>query len=525
VSTTSTTVRSMPPPSIGSVLNNVSRQGVVVLLTRAAALVLGITTTLLLSRLLGPTGLGQFRLGSVVVQLLTTFCLLGLDAGLSRYLPVLEANGGNGSRALLVRSSRVAIAISLALSLALLFAAPALATYYFHSPEMTNVMRVFSLQVPVLVIFRFLAGAVKAAKRVDFGSKITNIFSPAVFLALMGLIAFVYPGLYGAIAARILAQLAAVVCLLLFVTRRYPKNATIEPIADNVFRDYLRLSIPLFVIGIGYQLLNQMDIIMLGHFVSERDVGIYSVALKVSYFVLIGLEILLPIVAPLFSEFSAKRHHELTEALFKAVTKWLCYSALIIFTCIAIFRVELLHLFGKGFTSGATVLLVLALGQLVNVATGPNGALLTMTGKQKWELFNTISMVAFNFLLNLVLIPTIGVIGAAIATAASVATINSLKLIQIYKLYGLQPYNVKYLKGVLAIGGAGLTAYLLRNWLSKLGYGAFVIVPVGGLAFLVTAGLGLWLFGLEGEDKMAIIALRNRRSDIPVSDQSVKDVL
>ena len=74
------------------------------------------------------------------------------------------------------------IAISLALSLALLLGAPALAKYYFHSPGMTNVMRVFSLQVPVLVLFRFLAGAVKAAKRVDLASKITNILSPAIFL-------------------------------------------------------------------------------------------------------------------------------------------------------------------------------------------------------------------------------------------------------------------------------------------------------------------------------------------------------
>ena len=506
----------MPPPSIGSVLSNVSRQGLVVLLTRAAAFVLGIASTLLLSRLLGPAGLGQFRLGSVVVQLLTTFCLLGLDSGLLRYLPVLEARGGDGSRTLLVRSSRVAIGISLALSVALLLGAPALATYYFHSPGMMNVLRVFSLQVPILVLFRFLAGALKAAKRFDLASKVTNIVSPAIFLGLVALSAFVYPGLYSTIAARILAQLVAALCLVLFVMRRFPKAPKIEPVADNVFKDYLRLSIPLFFIGIGYQLLNQMDTIMLGHFASERDVGIYSVALKVSSFVVIGLEIVLPIVSPLFSQFSATRDHALTEALFRTVTKWLCYSALIIFTCIAIFRVEVLHLFGKGFTGGATVLLILAMGQLVNAATGPTGALLTMTGKQRWELFNTISMVAFNFFLNLVLIPTMGLTGAAIATAASIASINSLKLIQVYKLYGLLAHNLKYLKGVVAIGGAGLIAYLLRIWLSNLGYGPFTIIPLGGMAFLITAGLGLWLLGLEHEDKMAVIALRRQRSDVSV---------
>ena len=494
--------------------SKVSRQAGVVLMSRAASYVLALASTILLSRLLGTTGLGQFRLGSVVVQLLSSFCLLGLDAALVRYLPVLETRGGNGSRTLLSRSSRVVIAISLALSGALLLGAPTLATYYFHSPGMTNVLRVFSLQVPVLVVFRFLSGAVTAAKRVDFASRITNILSPAIFLVLVALIGFFHQGLYGPIAARILAQLAAVLCLVLFLMRRYPKVPKIEPVPDNTFREYLGLSMPLFFIGMGYQLLNQMDTIMLGHFASERDVGIYSVAVKVSSFVLVGLGIMLPIVSPLFSQFSETRDKELTKALFTTVTKWLCYSGLIIFACIAIFRVELLHLFGKGFTAGATALLILAVGHLVNAATGPTGILLTMTGKQKWEVANTISMVAFNFLLNLVLIPTMGLIGAAIATAVSIATINALKLVQVYMLFGLRAYNLKCLKGVFAIGGAGLIGYLVRSWLSNVGYSPFTIIPLGGIAFLITATLGFLLLGLDHEDKMAIIALRRRQSDV-----------
>jgi O-antigen/teichoic acid export membrane protein len=129
---------------------------------------------------------------------------------------------------------------------------PALATYYFHSPEMTNVLRLFSLQVPVLVLLRFLSGAVTAAKRVDFTSKITNILSPAIFLGLLALIGLVHAGLYGPIAARILAQLAAVLCLVLFLMRRYAKIPKVEPVADDIFRDHLRLSMPLFFIGLGY---------------------------------------------------------------------------------------------------------------------------------------------------------------------------------------------------------------------------------------------------------------------------------
>ena len=59
----STTVESMSPMTFGLVLSKVSRQAVVVLMSRGASYVLALASTILLSRLLGTTGLGQFRLG------------------------------------------------------------------------------------------------------------------------------------------------------------------------------------------------------------------------------------------------------------------------------------------------------------------------------------------------------------------------------------------------------------------------------------------------------------------------------
>jgi O-antigen/teichoic acid export membrane protein len=491
-------------------LHKVTRQGAVVLLSRGAAVLLGIAATIFLSRLLGPSGFGKFRLGSVAVQLVTGFCLLGLDRALLRYLPSLEARGEGGSRALLLRGTAVVLAIAIAFSVALLFAAPVLAISYFHSPEMTGVLRAFSFQLPVFALFRFFAGAATGAKRIDFASKITNILSPAIFLFLLGLFGFLYANVYGAIAARILAQLVAVVCLVVFLMRRYPRLPRIESAAGAIFKGYMLLSMPLFLIGMGYQLLNQMDTIMLGHFVNEKEVGIYSVAFKVSAFVLIGPDVLLPIVAPLFSQFSETRDSQSTTVLFGTVTKWLCYSALVIFACLAVFRVEILNIFGKGFAAGNTALLILAAGQLANAATGPTGVLLTMTGKQKWEVANTISMVGFNFALNLFLIPRMGTMGAAIATALSIATINGLKLIQVYMLFGLRAHNLRYLKGIVSIGGAGVVGFLLRSWLYEAGCGPYAIIPLGGIAFLVTATVGFWLLGLDQEDRMAIVALRKR---------------
>src|SRR6476619_1144043 len=99
---------------VNAMLQQVSLQGVIVLFTRGAALVLGLASSVFLGRLLGPAGYGEFRIGSVVVTLLTSFCLLGQDRALFRYLPMLEMHGKAGARGLLMRASRFVFALSLA---------------------------------------------------------------------------------------------------------------------------------------------------------------------------------------------------------------------------------------------------------------------------------------------------------------------------------------------------------------------------------------------------------------------------
>jgi len=297
---------------------------------------------------------------------------------------------------------------------------------------------------------------------------------------------------------------------MLFLARRYQHIEQPGGTDIGTFKSYLQLSIPLFFIVAGYQLLGQTDTIVLGYFVSEKEVGIYSVAAKVSAFVMLGPEILLPIVAPLFSELNERGERSSLEALFSTVTKWFCYSALIIFAFIAVLRTEALHIFGHAFTAGTTTLLILALGQLANALTGPTGVLLTMTGKQKWEVGNISALVLLNLVLNIWLVPRMGNSGAALATAISITVINAAKLIQVYQIYGFRAHNLKLVKGVVAIGAATLITYFIRNLLFGAGYNPYIIMSAAVAGFIIMAGIAFWLLGLESEDKMVLVALRRR---------------
>ena len=85
----------------------------------------------------------------------------------------------------------------------------------------------------------------------------------------------------------------------------------------------------------------------------------------------------------------------------------------------AAFAPVLMGLFGAEFKSGATALTILSLALLVLMGTGNNKIVLLMGGKSKWNLAITSVTLTVNVVLDLILIPKIGINGAAIGWAAA----------------------------------------------------------------------------------------------------------
>jgi O-antigen/teichoic acid export membrane protein len=91
---------------------------------------------------------------------------------------------------------------------------------------------------------------------------------------------------------------------------------------------------------------------------------------------------------------------------------------------IIIFHKWILGIFGNEFIVGSLFLIVLCIGQLINSMSGSVGVILQMTGYQK--VFQNIVLMALvlNVILNVILIPLYGGLGAAIATVVSISSWN-----------------------------------------------------------------------------------------------------
>src|SRR6185295_15708781 len=114
-----------------------------------------------------------------------------------------------------------------------------------------------------------------------------------------------------------------------------------------------------------------------------EDVGIYRNAFKVAIITRIVLTAFLVPAAPKFAElFSQGKMNELARSA-QFVTKIIFWCSAPILAVVILLAPFIMGIFGKEFVAGADALIILAIGQFINAATGPVSNILMMTGRQK----------------------------------------------------------------------------------------------------------------------------------------------
>jgi len=163
---------------------------------------------------------------------------------------------------------------------------------------------------------------------------------------------------------------------------------------------------------------------LLGMIRGTTEAGIYAIATKIAILVTFGLQISNQILAPMISEFYHDgQNAKLQEVVSLGVLISTLFAVLVVLVVI-FFTDPILLLFGKEFTGGKLPLFILVGGQMVNAIMGPVGFIMTMTRHHR-QASMIISMSAIvNIVLNLLLIPKFGMIGAAIATTVTMLIWN-----------------------------------------------------------------------------------------------------
>ncbi|MFI6760041.1 flippase [Micromonospora sp. NPDC050417] len=461
---------------------------------------------LLLARVLGVREVGRYAQVYAVLSLLGLLSLSGFRAGLTRFVAVHLADDDPAAIRGTIRLGLViSAAASTVIAVGLAVGAPWLARA-LHDPQLTGGLRLVALALPAATVCEAALAATRGWRRQRAYALIGQVYEPVTRLLLTALALLVGAGLTGAFWALVLASWSAAGLALVALARMLGR----VPAARPAYRpgELFRFSTVSWVSSISSTGLIWVDALLLGFFDYGADkIGVYHVATRL---VTVAVFVLAPINAS-FGPYLAHLYHQErwdeVRRIYAVATGWVVRLSLPAFVALLVFPEQLLRLIGgPGLAGGAAVTIVLALGQLVNAATGPCGTLLNMSGRVSVNMFDNLAALVLNILLNLWLIPAHGILGAAVAWAVSLAVVNVARVWQVRVQVRAVPVTVGMVKGL----GAALLALAAGFGVRSLvpGWGAQLVL---GLATIVVVYLGAVLaLGLSREDVMVLRSVTRR---------------
>jgi O-antigen/teichoic acid export membrane protein len=369
------------------------------------ASVLGFVATIYFARVLGPEPLGVYNLTLSLVAWLAIVGTMGFSGAISKRISEGDEPGAYAVAGVLI------VAVFFCLVAIVLVATRHHVNAYIGFP----VTRFLILILLVVLIFSVVNDILTGVGLVHvYGILISvKVGTRSLVQAIFVVAGFSITGLFvGHIAGIALVGLiGSYIALHNVLTLVRPKIRHFVDLID--FAKYSWLG------EIRGNMFNYMDVIILGFFVSQTLIGIYSVAWNIAHFLVIFSG---SITNTLFPEMSRLSNEENPAAVSDLVEKSLTYGGLFLIPGLfggMLLGEQILRLYGPEFPQGATILAVLIIAQMVQ---GYQSQLMnTLNGIDRPELafrVNGIFVIA-NLLLNVLLIYLYGWVGAALATAIS----------------------------------------------------------------------------------------------------------
>ena len=495
------------PPEIGLEfsrnLGQIFRQSTVFFLGTLFTMGAGYLVKVYVARVLGAEQLGIYALGMTMVSLVQMAGMLGLHGTAPRFVSAYNATGKfDELRGYLTRSTGAIILLNLLWAVGLVLGGSWIARNLYHAPDLAQYIPLFAVLAVLGAVNVFYCQVLAGFKDIAKRTVITNFVGSPLVIALTVMLLALGTGMWGYLSAQIASSVVVVALLVAAARKLTPREArfslaAVPPLGPEV------KSMALAFLGMSALefLVTQADKIMLGLYLNARVVGIYVLASTLSSFIPMILQSVNQIFAPVIADLHAQGRRDVLQKLFQTLTKWVVGLTFPLACVMIVFASRLMRIFGPDFESGWPVLVIGAVGQLVNCGVGSVGFLLLMSGNQKRLIKVQFAMTVVSVVTNLSLIPTLGLVGAALASAGVNVGGNLWNLYEVRKALGISPYNRSYFALLIPGGSALLTVLLVRYTTGSSANPWFVVALSLLLGYAVFVGLAA-AFAFDPDDRM-----------------------
>ena len=397
------------------------RISIIAFVIRVVSAVIAFASQVFLARWMGSFDYGIFVLVWVTMVIVGNLSCLGFHTSIIRFIPEYREKGEFDELRGIMLASRLFVLIASTVIAAvgagvILLLADRIESYYVI-PFLIGI-----LCLPMIALSDVVQGISRANSWAISALSPTYLVRPVLIMAFMAMALWLDypPTATTALMAAVAATYVTTLWQLITVTTRAERRIEKGPHTTDM-RGWIIVSLPIFLIEGFAFLLTNADVLMVGLYLSPHDVAVYYATVKTLALVHFVYFAVKAGVAARYAQFTHGGETEKLGDFARETVSWTFWPSLAMALVVLAIGQPMLTLFGPGFEEGYPYLFLLVVGVVARASVGPAESLLTMSGNQNVCAVVYGFTLALNVGLNMLLIPYLGLWGAAVATALAMS--------------------------------------------------------------------------------------------------------
>ncbi|MBK6267291.1 polysaccharide biosynthesis C-terminal domain-containing protein [Marivirga sp. S37H4] len=400
-----------------------------------------------------PKELGLFKAIFSMAILLAPFAQAGLGRSTLRYFPRFNKSNKTAGRFLSLIFILGFFTIMLFLLIFQLVDDWVFSFFEKNAPELVHHYWLILILAFLMVYITIFEAYYKALMNIVVPTFMKEFFLRIV-VSLLGLLYFTEIITFQwFLYFTILSYAFSLILLILYLAAKNQLhfNFSIFQIDKTFFKELLKYMVYIMAGAVGSVIVLQIDQLMVTGYLGLEENAIYVIA----FFMATVIEIPRRAIAQMSDSIIAKsfEFERLDEV--KKIYKQSSINQLIlgsfVFLLIILNLDNIYNIMPKGeiYNAGKWIVVLIGFGKIIDMGFGVNSEIIVSSSLYKANILFVVVLAILTVGLNILLIPTYGLLGAAIATLSAIFSFNLIKMLFIWYHFKFQPFSIHTLTTLL----------------------------------------------------------------------------
>lgn len=394
---------------------------------RALGILSSFVINVVLAHMLEPDLLGQYFLAFSMAMFLSIVMRFGLKQTVLRLVSKARLSGDSGCIADTILKVMVIVFMSIFIVTVILLTGLGewIGHELFHSEEIVKNLAIIIFWAAMLSLAPPVGESLRGLKMPAWGAALDNSVSSFVALTIFTMLFII--GRSISLESVLIVSGAAVAIVVIVSARKLIIAGELLQSRKPCIK-YRQIYIdtsPIFLVNLATYLTANASIWIVGYYLSHEEVAIYGAVLKLFNLIAVPLLVINLAIEPSIAEYIHENKRKHMDALLR-ISATVALLATIFISAIIFLWGDLLLtiLFGAEYSQGYIALLILVLGNVVNVWSGSCASMMMLGG---YQVVLTIIRVLFGLVsisMSMIFVSVYGIEGVALAVSVSVALSN-----------------------------------------------------------------------------------------------------